>query len=56
MKTILLLLIPSLLFAAYNPSAPIISIPEKTDIGAMGYQSTGSAAISVEFQILLVDN
>jgi len=40
----------------YNPAAPIISIPEKTDIGAMGYVPTGNAAISVEFQILLVDN
>ena len=40
----------------YNPGAPIITLPEKTDIGAMGYQSTGSAAVSVEFQILLVDN
>ena len=40
----------------YNPSAPIIKLPEKTDIGAMGYQGTGSASVSVEFQILLVDN
>ena len=40
----------------YEPPAPAIVLPEKTDIGAMAYIGTGSAAVSVEFQILLVDN
>ena len=38
----------------YQPPAPTIVLPAKTDIGAMGYVATGSAAVSIEFQILLV--
>ena len=38
----------------YQPPAPAIELPAKTDIGAMAYVATGSAAVSVEFQILLV--
>lgn len=41
---------------SYSPHAPILVLPEKTDVGAMGYVSTGTAAISIDFQILLVDN
>lgn len=40
----------------YQPPAPAIVLPAKTDIGAMAYVSTGSAAVAVEFQILLVDD
>jgi len=40
----------------YSPPASPIIVPEKTDIGAMGYIATGSADISVEFQILLKAN
>lgn len=40
----------------YQPPAPPIIFPEKTDVGAMGYVGTGSAAVAVEFQILLVAN
>jgi len=38
----------------YKPPAPAITLPAKTDIGAMAYIATGSASVSVEFQILLV--
>ena len=38
----------------YQPHAPAITLPEKTDVGAMGYVATGTSAVSVEFQILLV--
>jgi len=40
----------------YSPPGPAITLPEKTDIGAMGYVATGTAAVAVEFQILLVAN
>jgi len=40
----------------YQPPAPSVVLPEKTDVGAMGYVTTGVAAVSVEFQILLVAN
>lgn len=32
------------------------SYPEKTDMGFMGFMSTGTGDISVEFELLLVDN
>lgn len=32
------------------------SFPAKTDMGAMGYVGTGTAAVSVNFELLLVDN
>jgi|DEB0MinimDraft_10_1074344.scaffolds.fasta_scaffold40191_2 hypothetical protein len=41
---------------SYSPHAPVLVLPEKTDIGCMGYVATGTAAVSVDFQILLVDN
>lgn len=41
---------------SYNPHAPIVTLSEKTDIGCMAYVSTGTAAVSIDFQILLVDN
>lgn len=40
----------------YDPKGPSLVLPEKTDVGAMAYVATGTAAVSVEFQILLVDN
>lgn len=38
----------------YQPPAPAITLPAKTDVGAMAYLGTGSASVSIEFQILLV--
>jgi hypothetical protein len=40
----------------YMPPAPNLTLPEKTDIGAMAYVSPGSAAAAVEFQLVLVVN
>ena len=40
----------------YAPPAPNLRLPEKTDVGAMAYLATGSASVSIEFQILLIDN
>jgi hypothetical protein len=40
----------------YNPPVSIVTLPEKTDVGCMAWIATGTAAVSVEFQILLVKN
>jgi hypothetical protein len=40
----------------YGPSAPAITLEAMTDVGAMGHVATGTAAISIEFQILLVQD
>lgn len=39
----------------YDPDAPLLFIPSKTDIGFMAKTATGTASISVDFQILLID-
>lgn len=39
-----------------NTKAPLLSAPEKTDIGFIGMGVGGTAAISVDFEIVLLDN
>ncbi len=42
--------------ASIRMPSPHVTLPEKTDIGVLAHVATGTAAISVEFQILLVAN
>jgi len=39
-----------------NGKAPLLNLPQKTDIGAMAWVPSGTSYVSVNFQILLVEN
>jgi len=40
----------------YQPLSPLVKLPEMTDVGFMVKMTTGTGSISVDFEILLVDN
>lgn len=39
-----------------DPDAPLLVLPEKTDLGFMAYGDGGVISCSVDFQVLLIDN